>query len=127
MNEQTLAQLLEETRTGNKLLKKQLLFTRIAALAVAVLAAVMALFAGSAMREVQEVTAIVKQLDLEKVVDTISGFDVDALNNTILELQKQVETLDINEMNQALEALESAAGSIDAIAERFNKLTGFFR
>lgn len=127
MNEQVLSQLLEETRTGNRLLKKQLWITRITALALAVLVAVLGVLGMSALREVQSAERMIRDMDLERVADAFEELDVDGLNGAVNGLREQVEQLDTEELNRAMEALESAAGSINEAAERFNRMTSIFR
>lgn len=126
MNEQALSQLLEETRAGNQLLKKQLRITRLTALALAALVLVLAVFAAGALREVQAVADQVRKIDIERVADTIAGLDVDSLNEAIAQLKTQVEALDTEALNGVMQALDEAAGSIGAAAERFNRMTAIF-
>lgn len=127
MNEQVLSQLLEETRAGNRLLKKQLWLARIAALALAAVAVMLGLFGASALREVQSAEQMIREMNLERVADAFEQLDVDGLNRAITGLREQVASLDTDALNQTMEALEGAAGSINEAAERFNKMTSFFR
>lgn len=126
MNEQALSQLLEETRAGNRLLKKQLRITRLTALALAALVLVLAVLANGAMREVQTLADRVEQIDIERVADTVARLDVDSLNEAITRLKAQVEALDTEALNGAMQALDEAAGSIGAAADRFNRMTAIF-
>lgn len=127
MNEQTLAQLLEETRAGNRLLKKQLWLTRAAALVLAALVLVLGMLGQTALREVRGAERMIEEMNLERVADAFEQLDVDGLNQAITGLREQVELLDTETLNQTMEALEGAAGSINEAAERFNRMTSFFR
>lgn len=127
MNEQMLSQLLEETRVGNRLLKKQLWLTRIAALVLAALVAVLGMLGMTALREVQSAEQMIEEMNLERVADAFEQLDVDGLNRAITGLREQVAALDTDALNQTMEALEGAAGSINEAADRFNRMISFFR
>ena len=127
MNEQMLSQLLEETRAGNRLLKKQLWLTRAAALVLAALVLVLGLLGQTALREVRGAERMIEEMNLERVADAFEQLDVDGLNQAITGLRDQVAALDTDALNQTMLALEDAAGSINEAAERFNRMTSFFR
>ena len=132
MNEQNssaqgLAELLEETRAGNRLLKRQLMFSRLSVLALVALVLVLGVFLSGAMAEVRSVTAVLAELDLERVSSAIASLDVESLNEAIAELKTQVGGLDTEALNKAMTALSDAAGDISDAAETFNRMTSFFR
>lgn len=126
-NTQSLAELLEETRAGNRLLKKQLMFSRLSVLALIALVLVLGVFLSSAMAEVRSVTAVVAELDLQRVSSAIAALDVQSLNEAIAELKTQVAGLDTDALNKAMTALTDAAEEISGAAETFNRMTSFFR
>lgn len=127
MNEKMLAELLEETRAGNRLLKKQLWLTRVAALVLAALVLVLGMLGQSALREVRGAERMIEEMNLERVADAFEQLDVDGLNQAIRGLQDQVAALDTEALNGTMKALEEAAGSINEAAEKFNRMTSFFR
>lgn len=126
-NVQGLAELLEETRAGNRLLKKQLMFSRLSVLALVALVLVLGVFLSSAMAEVRSVTAVLAELDLERVSSAIAALDVDSLNEAIAELKTQVRGLDTDALNRAMTSLSDAAEEISGAAETFNRMTSFLR
>ena len=92
-----LAQLLEETRQTNRLLCRQLTWSRI-------LAVVLAIIAAAAV-----VLAVRLGGELSRLTEMLNRLNMDSLNSVLNQLSQQLTNLDMDGLNQTAESLRQAA------------------
>lgn len=115
-----------ETQQTVRLLKAQLLATRICAVILAVLTGALILWARQMFTVVQRLDSALGQTDLAAVSRNLEQLDLAGMNEALGRLSQ----LDIDKLNNALDSLGDAAGQMneagDAISRFANGLAGLF-
>lgn len=100
-----LAQLLEETRQTNRLLYRQLTWSRI-------LAVVLAIIAAAAV-----VLAVRLGGELSRLTEMLNRLNMDSLNSALSQLNQQLTNLDMDGLNQTAESLRQAADNLNQFSD----------
>mgnify|MGYP002773455807 FL=1 len=100
-----LAQLLEETRQTNRLLRRQLTWSRMLAVGLAVIAVAAVVLAVRLGGQLNRLTEILGQLNM------------DSLNSALSQLSQQLANLDMNGLNQTAESLRQAADNLNQFSD----------
>lgn len=100
-----LAQLLEETRQTNRLLCRQLTWSRI-------LAVVLAIIAAAAI-----VLAVRLGGELSRLTEMLDRLNMDSLNSVLNQLSQQLTNLDMDGLNQTAESLRQAADNLNQFSD----------
>ena len=113
-------------KKGQRLLKAQLLATRICAAILAVLTGALILWARQMFTMVQRLDSALGQTDLAAVSRNLEQLDLAGMNEALGRLSQ----LDIDKLNSALDSLGEAAGQMneagDAISRFANGLAELF-
>lgn len=100
-----LAQLLEETRQTNRLLRRQLTWSRILAVVLAIIAAATVVLTVRLGGELSRLTEMLDQLNM------------DSLNSVLNQLSQQLTNLDMDGLNQTAESLRQAADNLNQFSD----------
>ena len=100
-----LAQLLEETRQTNRLLRRQLTWSRILAVVLSIIAAAAVVLAGRLGGELSRLTEMLNRLNM------------DSLNSVLNQLSQQLTNLDMDGLNQTAESLRQAADNLNQFSD----------
>lgn len=126
--------LLEETREANRLLRTQLLWSRVTAVLLAILLLLMLAVLVGISRGISQLPKAFEDIDFAAISEQLEKLDIDALNQTIQTLEGKIDQVDIgllNEavanLNEAVNALQSASDAIKAWGENFSRgVAGLF-
>lgn len=131
MNE---TELLEEMRHTNRILQSTLLWTRIAAVFLAAILAVVLLCLNGVSRGIQEISQAIGDIDFSPVTEQLAKLDMDAVNGTLQSLEKKIDQVDMQvlndavaKLNLAVEAMQSASETLKSWGENVSRgLAGLF-
>lgn len=123
IEENSLGQLLEETRENNRMMARQLRLTRVLALLLAVAVVVLGVQAFFTTRAVND---ILNGPELALLTEKVEQLDVKGLNQAVNSLAEQVDALDMDGINQALAEIGGAAKSIENAVNTLNRVTSIF-
>ncbi len=118
-----MTQLLEETRTSNQLLSRQLRITQVLA---GLLAAAVLVLGVQTFFTTRAVNQLLNGPELALLTEKVAQLDVEGLNQAVDSLAEQVEALDMDGINKALAEIGAAAKGIENAVGTLNRITGIF-
>ncbi len=110
-------ELLEQTRRTNDLLRKELLWTRVAAALLAVLLLLMLYALAGIGRGITQISWTISQIDLTAVTEQLERIDIEAFNETLHTLEGKLGEIDIQAFNNAVSHLNEAVGSLQEASD----------
>ena len=75
------------------------------------------------------------KIDMDKITSALENLDLEAIQNMNLEslenidfeeLEKLISSVDVNELENAMQALKDAAETLENVAEKINPILNFF-
>lgn len=112
-----LLSLLEETRAGNEMMRRQLNALRWVAIVLAVLVLVLG---ACGIWIAVTLNNTIGQVDFAQLSAKLSELNIDSLNQAVQSLEAQIRILDVEAINEALAEIGGAAKGIEEAMASFN-------